>query len=166
VLLLRFAHVFFGAIWVGMMTYQVFFLMPAVAESGPEGGKLMGALLRRRVPVVIPIIALIAIISGFWLFMRLSAGDPGALMGSPMGRGFAWGGAASVVAFLVGIIIVRPAMMRTAQLGASLATATPDERAARTAEMQRLRARGARASWVVMALLLFALAAMAVARYL
>jgi hypothetical protein len=57
-------------------------------------------------------------------------------------------------------------MMRSMQLGASLATASAEERAARTAEMQRLRARGAVRGRVVAFLLLFALAAMAVARYL
>src|SRR5437016_1076394 len=47
-LVLRFSHVFFGALWVGMMAFQTFFLMPALAEVGPESGKFMAALMRRR----------------------------------------------------------------------------------------------------------------------
>lgn len=47
-----------------------------------------------------------------------------------------------------------------------LPTASPEERAARMVEMQRLRARGTAVNRVVMALLLIALAVMAVARYL
>jgi len=47
-----------------------------------------------------------------------------------------------------------------------LASASPEERATRSVEIQRLRARGAMTGWVVMILLLYALGAMAVARYL
>ena len=58
-LVLRFAHVFFGALWVGMMAFQTFFLMPALAEVGPDAGKFMAALMRRRIPVILPIVALV-----------------------------------------------------------------------------------------------------------
>ena len=57
-LVLRFFHVFFVALWVGMMAFQTFFLMPALAEVGPDSGKLMAALMRRRIPVILPIVAL------------------------------------------------------------------------------------------------------------
>src|SRR6266705_2806990 len=124
-LILRFAHVFFGALWVGMMAFQTFFLMPALAEVGPDSGKLMAALMRRRIPVILPILA-----------------------------------------FLLGIVVMRPAMMRSTALQQSLASASPEERATRSAEIQRLRARGAMTGWVVLILLLYALGAMAVARYL
>ena len=84
-LVLRFSHVFFGALWVGMMAFQTFFLMPALAEVGPESGKFMAALMRRRLPVILPIVALITLVSGFWLFQRLSGGAPAGLMRTPMG---------------------------------------------------------------------------------
>ena len=165
-LALRFSHVFFGALWVGMMAFQTFFLMPALAEVGPDSGKLMAALMRRRIPIVLPIVALITLISGFWLFQRLSGGAAAGLMRTPMGMAFGSGGAAALVAFLLGIIVLRPAMMRSTELAASLGSAPPEERATRSAEIQRLRARGAMTSWVVMIFLLYALGAMAVARYL
>jgi len=165
-LILRFAHVFFGALWVGMMAFQVFFLMPALGEAGPDAGKVMAALAKRRIPVIMPIIALIALVSGMWLFQRMSGGNMGALMATPMGQAFAWGGGASLIAFLVGIVVMRPAMMRSMKLAESLPSAPPQERATRSAEIQRLRARGVFLGKVVMYLLLFALAAMAVARYL
>jgi uncharacterized membrane protein len=165
-LVLRFSHVFFGAIWVGMMAYQTFFLMPALAEVGPDGGKLMAALMRRRIPVILPIVALITLVSGFWLFQRLSGGAAAGLMRTAMGMAFGSGGAAALLAFLLGIVVMRPAMMRSTRLAQSLASASPEQRATRSAEIQRLRARGAVTGWVVMILLLFALGAMAVARYL
>ena len=165
-LVLRFAHVLFGALWVGMMAFQTFFLMPALAELGPDAGKFMGALMRRRIPIILPIIALITLVSGFWLFQRLSGGAAAGLMRTPMGLAFGSGGLAALLAFLLGIVVVRPAMMRSTELAQSLASAPPAERVTRSAEIQRLRARGTMAGWVVMVLLLYALGAMAVARYL
>ena len=158
-LVLRFTHVFFAALWVGMMAYQTFVLMPALGEVGPDAGKFMGALMRRRIPTIMVVVAILALVSGIWLFQRLAGGNPGALMRTSMGKGFAIGGAAALLAFLLGIAVVRPVMMKSMRLAQS------GDPAAR-AEIQRLRARGATMGNVVAGLLLFALAAMAVARYL
>jgi uncharacterized membrane protein len=165
-IVLRFAHVFFGALWIGMMAFQVFFLMPALGEAGPDAGKVMGALGKRRIQVILPIFALITIVSGFWLFQRMAGGNMEALMATPMGKGFAFGGAAALLAFLIGIVVMRPAMMRSMKLMESMASAPPDQRTTRSAEIQRLRDRGTLLGKVVTVMLLFTLAAMAVARYL
>jgi uncharacterized membrane protein len=165
-LLLRFTHVFFGALWVGMMTFQVFLLFPSLVEAGPESGKIMAALARRRIPLVMAVIALLALISGTWLFMRLMGDDAAGLMRTAMGKAYGWGGTAAILAFVLGFGVMRPAMMRSMRLAESLATATPDERARAQAEIQRLRARGATIGRVVTVLLMIALALMAVARYL
>jgi len=165
-LVLRFTHIVFGALWVGMMAFQTFFLLPALSEAGPDAGKVMAGLVQRRIPLIMTIIALLALASGTWLFMRLMGDDPAGLMRTTMGKAYGWGGLAAIVGFLLGFGVMRPAMMRSMRLAETLATATPDERAARQAEIQRLRARGALVSRIVTFLLLFALAAMAVARYL
>src|SRR3989441_10812266 len=70
-----------------------------------------------------------------------------------MGLAFGSGGMAALLAFLLGIVVMRPAMMRSAALQQSLASASPEDRATRSAEIQRLRARGAMTGWVVMILL-------------
>src|SRR5256886_15253199 len=101
-LFLRFSHVFFGALWVGMMAFQTFFLMPALAEVGPDSGKLMAALMRRRLPVILPIVALITLVSGFWLFQRLPGGAAAGLMRTRMGLAVGSGGLAALLAFLLG----------------------------------------------------------------
>jgi uncharacterized membrane protein len=150
---LRLTHVGGGAIWVGMMTFMTFFLTPAMAEAGPqESGKLMAALQRRRIMVIMPVIALLTITSGISLMWR-TYGGPGNLAASRMGMALNLGGLAAILAFLIGIVFMRPAMMR------AMATTDP-------AEAQRLRARGATLSRLVGWMLWFALAAMAVARYL
>jgi len=157
ILVLRFAHIVFGALWVGMMFFTTFFVAPAAAEVGPEGGKLMQALARRKVMVIMPVFALITIISGMWLFDILAGGDHASLMRTPMGKAYAWGATFSLVGFLLGIFVMRPAMMKVNKLSAA-----PAENAA---EIQRLRARGSFVGQIVAVLLLVALALMAIARY-
>ncbi|MGH7529353.1 MAG: hypothetical protein ACREMN_03135 [Gemmatimonadales bacterium] len=158
-LVLRFSHIFFGALWVGMIFFTVFFLMPAVMESGPEGGKLMAALQRRRIMVITPIFALITLVSGVLLFDRIAGGQHAALMATPMGMALAFGALSSIIAFLLGIIVMRPAMTK-------VATLSQEDPVKHQAEIRRLRARGNVLSRVVAIMLLFTLAAMAVARYL
>ncbi|HEV2672430.1 MAG TPA: hypothetical protein VGU74_15155 [Gemmatimonadales bacterium] len=165
-IVLRFAHVVFGALWVGMMGFQVFFLMPALSDIGPDAGKVMGALVKRKIPIFMPLFALIALVSGMWLFQRMSGGNMGALMQTTMGKAFGFGGLVALLAFLAGILVMRPAMLRSAKLMESLPATPPAERAAVQAELQKLRERGTLLGKVVMWMLLFTLAAMAVARYL
>jgi uncharacterized membrane protein len=165
-LILRFAHVFFGALWVGMMAFQVFFLMPALGEAGPDAGKVMAALGKRRIPVIMPIFAFLTLVSGMWLFQRMSGGNMAALMATPMGQAFALGGAVALLALLIGMVVMRPAMMRSMKLMESMASTPPEQRAALSGELQRLRARGATLGKVVTVMLLVTLALMAVARYL
>ena len=158
-IVLRFTHVFFGALWVGMMAFQVFFLMPALGQAGPDSGKVMAAMMRMRVPVILPVFALLTLISGFWMFQRLAGGAPDALMATPMGKAFGFGGLSALLAFLIGVFVMRPAMMKSVTLAQS---GDPMH----GPEIQRLRERGALIGKIVTYMLLFTLAAMAVARYL
>src|SRR5205814_8540427 len=87
-IVLRFLHVVSGALWVGMFAFMTFFLMPAFAEAGPEGAKVQGALMRRRIPLIMPVIALVTLVTGFWWFQRLSGGAAGPLMKAPSVRAF------------------------------------------------------------------------------
>jgi hypothetical protein len=164
---LRLVHVTSGALWVGMMVFTVAFLAPALQEVGPDAGKVNAALQKRRVMVIMPIIALLTLISGFWLFSRFSGGAPGAMMRTPVGLAFGLGGLAALLGFVVGIALMRPVMMRSLAIAKEMGAPLPEaERRARIAELERLRARGAAVSRIVTGLLLFALGAMAVARYL
>src|SRR5258705_9423462 len=105
-IVLRFTHVFVGALWVGMMVFQVFFLIPALGQAGPDAGKVMAALMRMRIPIIVPIFALLTLISGFWMFQRLAGGAPEALMATPMGKAFGGGGVAGLLAFIIGLFVL------------------------------------------------------------
>ena len=165
-LLLRLLHVVGGALWVGMAVYTTVYLIPAVEDAGPDGGKVMAALQRRGILTVLPALALVTVLSGAWLYWRMSGGMSGEFLRSGTGLTFGLGGLASVAAYAIGIAVLRPSMMRAAalmsQIGPQMAEA---ERRERVAEAQRSRARGSRAGQIVAVLLLAAVAAMAVARY-
>ena len=158
-LVLRFAHVFFGALWVGMMAFQMFFLGPALEEAGPAAGSVMAGLMKRRLPVIMPLIALIALVSGMWLFMRLSGDNMAVVWGSKMGKAFGTGGAIALLAFLIGVVAMRPIMMKSMTL---MQSGDPAHRP----EIQRLQARASTLGKLVSYMLLVTLGLMAVARYL
>jgi hypothetical protein len=162
VIVLRLIHVVAGAIWVGMAAFATYYLQPAVQEVGPDGGKVMAALQRRGVMTIMPILAVATLLSGLWLYLRGGAG----FARTGPGMVFGFGGVAAIAAWLTGMFVVRPAMMKSMALAQSLgSSATPEERERNGAEAQRLRARAAVAGKAMTHLLFLAVAAMAVARY-
>ena len=167
IIVLRLIHVVAGALWVGMVTFVTYFLQPALQEAGPDGGKVMVAIQRRGIMTVMPILAVATLISGLWLYLIAAGGQHAAFGRSGPGMAYALGGLAAIAAFLMGMFVMRPAMMKAMALAQSLGpAATPEERQRVGAESQRLRARSAVAGKAVNHLLFFAVAAMAVARYL
>ena len=166
-IVLRLVHILGGIFWVGSGLFTAFFLVPALAKSGPAAGQIMAALQQRRLFTVLPIVALLTIFSGLRLMWLTSAGFDPVYFAGPVGRTFSMSGGFAILAFILSLAVARPAAVRAASLGASLATA-PDEatRTRLTAQLTGLRRRGAIASTVVLVLFVLGAAGMAVARYL
>jgi len=166
-LILRLVHIVLGSLWVGIIVFNAIFLGPTVAELGPDGGKVMGALQRRGMMTFLPAIGLLTLLSGAWLLYQASLGFEGAYFRSGPGHAYSMGGGLAIVGFLLGIGVMRPAMMRVMALAQGLAQ-SPDEaaRASTQAEMQKLRARASATGRVVAGLLVLSTALMAVGRYL
>lgn len=167
IIVLRLVHILGGIFWVGAMLFNALFLFPALAAAGPAAGPVMGGLQRRKLMTVLPIVAVVTILAGIRLMWITSAGFQGEYFASPTGRTLAIGAAASILAFLAGILVSRPTAMRSMQVGAALAAA-PDgpEKSALAAEAAALRRRSTMWSHLVMTLLLVAAGTMAIARYL
>ncbi|HXE59614.1 MAG TPA: hypothetical protein VN607_02870 [Gemmatimonadaceae bacterium] len=162
---LRLVHVVGGMLWVGFAVFGACFLFPTLAETGPEGGRVMAVLQRRHLLTVFPILALLTVISGLWLYGRAASTAPG-FGGSRMGITLGFGGVCALVALFVGMLVVSPSMNRalaTAQQAAQ--AATTDERQALIALSAQRRARAARGSRIATLLLIVAACAMAVGRY-
>lgn len=163
---LRLVHVLGGIFWVGSAVFTTLFLAPALAASGANAGPIMAALRQRRLMTYLPIAAVLTIASGLRLMWLTSAHFSSGYLATPTGGTFAGAGAAATVAFLVSLLVARPAALRSAQLGGALSKAPEPERASIAAELARLRRRNELASTVVVVLLVAGAAGMAVARYL
>jgi len=161
----RIIHVLGGVIWVGSMFFVSMFLIPAMTEAGPDAGKVMAGLERRKFMIVIPVIAILTLLSGIWLYWRASMGFNPAYMRSGPGRSYGLGAGLAILAFIIGLTMTRPAMMKATRLMQSLATASPAERESIMAEADASRARGAKWGKVIGYLLIGSATLMALGRY-
>jgi hypothetical protein len=163
----RVVHVLLGAIWFGAIVVMVLFVAPAVQQSGPAGGQVMGNLVRRGFTTFMPSIAGLTIVSGLWLYWRFTGGFTPSIVHSHAGLSFALGGASGLVALIIGGSRVSRGMKAIVGL-AGQAAALPEgaERAAVMQQMTALRERTAKASQVVLALVTVAMLLMTLAHYI
>lgn len=167
VITLRLVHVVCGVYWAGALMFMATLLQPSVADAGPEGGKVMQALIRRRFLDIMPAVAALTILSGLELYRRVSGGFATAWILSRHGMILTIGSVAALIAFTIGMSVLRPAALRVGPLAQS-AGQLPEgpEREARLAEVARLRRRSALGGRWVAGLLAVAVIGMAAARYL
>jgi uncharacterized membrane protein len=165
-LVLRVAHVVGAVFWVGTILFVVDFLQPALRDAGPAGSKVMQALQRRSYFTAVPVTALVTLVSGFWLYWR----DFGRFHPGPGASGaelsFGIGGLASVVAFALGIAVMRPSALGLGRLAGEIEKADPGRRETLDAEVGRLRGRLKASGRIVVVLLTVAMVSMAIGRYL
>jgi uncharacterized membrane protein len=166
-LVLRLVHILGGIFWVGSLMFTSFFLMPALGSSPAVAGEVMAGLQKRRLFTLLPIVALLTILSGIRLLWIVSVGFSEAYLSTSTGRTFSASAAAAIIAFLLSLLVSRPSFLRVGRLSATLATTTDQGARQRiSAEMLRLRRRVSVANAIVAALLLLTAAGMAIARYL
>ena len=164
-IVLRIVHVLSGIIWVGTAVFMGFFLGPALSTMGPAAGQVMGGLQKRKFMIVLPTVAVLALLSGFRLMMIVSGNFGPGYFQTSSGRTFAGAGVLATIAFLVGIVINRPTMVKMGQLQQSMAS-DPVSKDAIAAEIKKLQNRMMFAGSVVTLLLIVAAVGMAIARYM
>jgi hypothetical protein len=164
-IVLRLVHIISGIFWAGATFFLALYLEPAIRASGPAGGRVMQALAATGYPIVVMIVAILAVLAGVAMYsMSLAAG--GAHWASTgMGITLSVGALAGVLAAVTGIGILGPTGIRIGKLGQEIAAGGGPPSAEQAARMeglgQRLRI-GLR--WTA-SLLFVAVVAMAVARY-
>lgn len=163
---LRILHVLGGVIWAGTAIFLSFFLIPALGDVGPAGGQVMGALVKRRVFVIIPTIAVIVMIAGLRMMWISSDGFSMAYFGTWLGAAYLTGTVLSVSTLTLFFTVNRPAITLMMKLGAKLAAAPDAEKGAIAAEMAAVRARAAMGSRAAALLMGTTAVLMALARYL
>ena len=164
-IVLRIIHILCGTIWVGAAVFMGFFLGPALQTMGPAAGQVMGGLQKRKFMVVLPVVAVLAMLSGLRLMMIMSGNFGPGYFQTPVGRTFAGAGLLAILAFVVGILVNRPTMEKMGTLQQSMSS-DPVSKDAIAAEIRRLQKRMVVAGSVVTFMLLAAAIGMAIARYM
>lgn len=166
VLTMRLVHVLTGVFWAGGVFLMNSFIGPSIAAAGPEGLKVMTELRRRAMHQWLLIIATITILSGLVLVWIDSQGFQPAWFATGMGRGISTGMLAALLAWILGLFFIRPAMEQMTEIGGRIAQAAPEARGALVEQMTAIRTRMIKFSATAALLVLIAVVTMAIARYL
>lgn len=165
-IILRLVHVALGVFWAGTLLFIVIFLEPSVRAVGPDGARVMQALQRRQLLNVLPVVAALTILSGLALYWEVSGGLTPGWVHSPVGVTLTIGAVAALIAFVIGVFVMRASTLRAGRLGAQLPQMPEgDERAKMMAQVDALRVRARTSARWVAAFLAVAVVTMAVARY-
>lgn len=166
-LIFRFLHIVSGSLWVGSTFLFSGFIGPTAAELGPAAGPMLGGLVKKRkLPAVIKALSGVTVLAGWLLWFRdLDLyGGLGNWLGSSFGVVLTIGAVLATIAFVIGMVAIAPNVEKLVDLGAEIAGAgqpTPEQ----GAEMGRTQKTLETASKIDLVLLLFAVSAMATARY-
>ena len=165
-IVLRAIHVYGGVLWAGTSLFVTFFLVPAIGMAGPAGGPVMGALVKRKMFVAIPWIAVVSMLAGIRLMWLTSKGFSATYFESRMGWTYTTGATFAVLTLVVFLTVNHPAIGRMMALGQQLASAPEADRPALTTQMNAVRARAATGSKVTALFISITVLAMALGRYM
>jgi hypothetical protein len=166
VFVLRLLHIVSGVFWAGAIFFFVTYVEPAVRATGADGAKVLVHMFLRRYLTVLPVIAAVTILSGVWLMWITSMGFAPFWWKTPLGRGIVVGAAAALVAFALGLTIMRPAAVRLWDIARTMPQLQDEgRRAALMAEAGSLRNKARYSARAVAVFLFIAVASMATAMY-
>ncbi|MDP1890712.1 MAG: hypothetical protein Q8K55_07425 [Gemmatimonadaceae bacterium] len=165
-LVLRIIHVVGAILWGGTAMFVAFFLMPAMGMAGPAGAPVMGALVKRRLFVIVPTVAVITMLAGLRLLWRISDGYSAAYFATSAGMTYFIGTIVSITGFAIFLTVSRPALGKMGTLQQQMAQAAESERGALMTQMNAVRGRAGAAAKAIALLLIIATVTMAIARYM
>ncbi len=160
ILILRLLHIVLGACWVGAVVAFALFVEPAIRAAGAAGSAVMMQIVARKFSQAMAATAGLTVLTGFLLFWHDARTGGPSWPSTPVGMGFSVGGVAALSAMLVGLFMMRPTIEKIGKLMTAAAGGPP------SAEVIALMAKAHKGGRIVAALLLIAVAAMSVARYL
>ena len=164
-LTIRAAHILVAALWIGSTVFSAALLMPAVDAAGAAGGQLMARLQRRGFPIYMEAIGVTTVLSGVYLLWHFTGGFDPSVSVSRSGLAFGIGGAAGVLAGIIGGGIVGRSGKKLQRLASSLTIADDHVHRALLAEMASLKRRMRIGTRVVVGLQTVAIVFMSVGHY-
>ena len=166
IIVLRLLHIVSGAFWVGSIVLAVVFLEPTAKAFGATGERFLAhVLFRKRLLPALVAAATVAIGTGAALYWIASGGLHVEWIATPTGLGFTAGALAALAAYAIALIVLKPQFDRLATVSDNPPAGEVEAPLpAAKSDMDEPRVR--RWSLIQVTLLLFAIATMAVARYL
>jgi hypothetical protein len=165
-LAVRALHVLLAAAWLGTTAFIYLFLSPALDEIGPASVTLMAALGRRGINALIASVGGLTVLSGIWLYWHFTGGFDPTASATMSARVFGAGGAAGILALILGGAVVGRTAKKMTDLAARAgATTDPAQRTAISAEVVALKRRLSVWGKTVLALQVVALVCMAIGHY-
>lgn len=166
IIVARLVHISTAVFWGGAILFVNFLLGPSVTSVGPEGAKVMQELIRRKYFETIIVAATLTILSGLYLMDVDSDHFSAAWFATRFGQGLSTGMLAALIAYVIGVFGVRPALYRMLALGGEMMKAPAEQREGIQAQMAVARGRLMSMGMIGTVMLLIAIFAMAVSRYL
>lgn len=161
-LLFRLLHIFFGVLWVGGVVLIALFVQPTVRAIGPAGGQFMGHLLTKtRIAAYFPAVAGLNVVAGLFLFWR-NTSSGGHWAATRSGMTISVGALAAIIAFAIGGAMIGKSMGEIAKILRASGGPPQGEAATRLAAYQARIQSGTK---IVLPLLIIAVIAMSVGRY-
>ncbi len=164
---LRLTHIFSGVFWAGTAIALVAFIEPAIRAAGPAGQTFNMRLFQHtRLSFFMNLASLLTALSGVVLFWIVSGGDLLAYITTSTGLAFTIGGAAGLLEFFNGMLVMGPTAAQIGALGAQMQTAGGPPTQVQLVRMATLQERLGKGGQYGAALLAVAVIGMAVARYI
>lgn len=167
-IVLRALHIGFGVLWVGAAWMMFLFVEPTLKALGSEVQKnFMGHIIGvRRLTTIVTGATFVTVGAGAVMYvLAVLRFTPQFFFGSGFGIVMTIGAVAAIIAFVLGLMFIEPGFRRMAQIGAEIEAAGGPPKPDQVAELEAL---GTRLNSVFRAdfvLLLIAVIAMAIARY-
>ncbi len=166
VLALRLVHILGGIFWLGAGVFSSVFLLPSLTAARVNPGPLFAELERRRYFTVLPVVAILTMLSGARLLAIASGGFQSSYFATGQGLAYATGAVLSLLTFTLALAVSRPSNARAAALQESLGAVAAERQTEVQQRIATLRRRGAVATTIAVVMLTASGALMAVARYL
>jgi len=165
IIVLRIIHIACGVMWVGSATLYLFFLVPAAKSAETAGQKFMQHFGPRVSPMM-GVATTLTVLSGALLYSRFFALGIQWIWTTGAGIGFTIGALAALISYVMGLTIFGPTQGKIGVLGAAIAGAGGPPSSEQASEMERLQSYLMKTYRIDFILLVTAVVAMAVARYL
>ena len=164
----RIVHILAGVLWVGGLGLFVLYLQPAAKALGPAAGPFLQELVaKRKLPNYLLGAGAFTIVAGGFLYWHdwQAAASLGDWLDLTVGKILTVGALAALIAWLMGLLLLKPPVQRMMRLGGQIAASGGPPSPEQGAELQSLQLKSRRLSIAVLALLVFSVLAMSTARY-